>query len=184
MQRTSMVRPPVAAIIGFLAAAVALGVTELVAGLLPGGGSPFVAVGEAVIGLTPGPVVRFAISTFGSGNRLVRAPGLGATIGVWALFVLLRSGVSATASPTSGSGSSGSPPAAQDPRIVAGSRRGFLVLAASMARSAATFAVAGRSLQARTLAETARTTTPIEAAVNALPAPPPATMFRVPGTRP
>jgi DMSO/TMAO reductase YedYZ molybdopterin-dependent catalytic subunit len=55
---------------GLLAAGLALTTTELVAAAL-GGNSPFIAVGDAVIGLTPGPVVRFAISTFGSNNRLV-----------------------------------------------------------------------------------------------------------------
>lgn len=56
---------------GLLAAGVALGATELVAGLLPGGRSVFVAVGDVVISLTPGAVVRFAISAFGNRNRLV-----------------------------------------------------------------------------------------------------------------
>jgi DMSO/TMAO reductase YedYZ molybdopterin-dependent catalytic subunit len=60
-----------AALAGLLAAALAIAGAELVAGLLPGGGSPFVAVGERVITSTPGPVVEFAIRTFGGANRLV-----------------------------------------------------------------------------------------------------------------
>ncbi|MEX2551301.1 MAG: molybdopterin-dependent oxidoreductase [Nitriliruptoraceae bacterium] len=60
-----------AGIAGVIAGAVALGVTEFAAGILSGGRSPFLAVGDAAIRLTPGPVVRFAIDTFASANRLV-----------------------------------------------------------------------------------------------------------------
>jgi len=69
-----------AGIAGIVAGAVALAMTELVAGLLPGGRSPFLAVGDAVIRLTPGPVVRFAIDTFASANRLVLFLAMGATL--------------------------------------------------------------------------------------------------------
>jgi DMSO/TMAO reductase YedYZ molybdopterin-dependent catalytic subunit len=62
---------PVAPVIGVAAAMMAVAVTELSAGLLPDGRSPFVAVADAVIEGTPGPVVRVAIATFGGANRLV-----------------------------------------------------------------------------------------------------------------
>ncbi len=69
-----------AGIAGVVAGAVALAVTELAAGLLPGGRSPFLAVGDAVIRLTPGSVVRFAIDTFASANRLVLFLTMGAVL--------------------------------------------------------------------------------------------------------
>ena len=79
------------AVAGTLAAVVALATTELAAGLVPGGKSLFVAVGDAVIEMTPGPVVTFAIETFGSANRLVLLTSMllgivvaGGFIGVWA----------------------------------------------------------------------------------------------------
>jgi DMSO/TMAO reductase YedYZ molybdopterin-dependent catalytic subunit len=238
MRREPRMRRSVAATVGVLAAAVALGVTELVAGLLPGGRSPFVAVGDAVIGLTPGPVVAFAISTFGGSNRLVLvssmavglvvagalvgvggarrrwigavgigvfgllgaavaqsdplvpaltavvAPGLGATMGVLALFVLLRAGVRATSTSPDVGGTGGFAPSPQDRRIASGSRRGFLVLATSVAGSAVVSTVVGRSLQARTLSETGRTSTRFEPVVDALPTPSPATRYGVPGISP
>lgn len=60
-----------AGLAGVVATVLALAVTELLAAVLPGGGSLVVAVGNAVIEGTPGPVVRFAIETFGGANRLV-----------------------------------------------------------------------------------------------------------------
>lgn len=60
-----------AAIAGVVAVALAVATTEFVLGLSPGAGSLFVAVGNVVIEATPGAVVRFAIDTFGSANRLV-----------------------------------------------------------------------------------------------------------------
>jgi DMSO/TMAO reductase YedYZ molybdopterin-dependent catalytic subunit len=80
-----------AALSGALAAVMAVAVTELAAALLPGARSPFVAVGDAVIESTPGPIVRVAIATFGGANRLVLltsmavvVAALGAVIGVLA----------------------------------------------------------------------------------------------------
>jgi DMSO/TMAO reductase YedYZ molybdopterin-dependent catalytic subunit len=52
-----------------LAAGVALGVGELVAGLVGPLSSPVVAVGEAVITLAPQPVEQFAVRQFGSSDK-------------------------------------------------------------------------------------------------------------------
>jgi len=76
-----------AGISGVVAGAGALAVTELAAGVLPGGRSPFLAVGDAAIRLTPGPVVRFAIDTFASANRLVLFLAMGAVLLLLALWI-------------------------------------------------------------------------------------------------
>lgn len=65
-----------AAIAGVVATTLALATTETLLAVLPGTGSLFVAVGNAVIGATPGPIVGFAIDTFGSANRLVLLSGM------------------------------------------------------------------------------------------------------------
>ena len=56
---------------GLLAAAVALGVAQLVAGITGPVGSPVVAVGQAVIGLTPRPVTDLVIRIFGPHDKPV-----------------------------------------------------------------------------------------------------------------
>jgi len=56
---------------GLLAAAVALGVAQLVAGITGSVGSPVVAVGQAVIGLTPRPVTDLVIRIFGPHDKPV-----------------------------------------------------------------------------------------------------------------
>ncbi len=75
-----------------LAAAVALGVGELVAGVIGPQSSPVVAVGDTVITLTPEPVKQFAIATFGDKDKivlvvgtLVLVAGAAAVLGVVAL---------------------------------------------------------------------------------------------------
>jgi DMSO/TMAO reductase YedYZ molybdopterin-dependent catalytic subunit len=80
-----------AVVAGVLAAAVAVTCAELLAGVLSGGRSLFVAAGGLVINLTPGPVVGFAIATFGHANRLVLLASMsltvavaGGLIGLWA----------------------------------------------------------------------------------------------------
>jgi DMSO/TMAO reductase YedYZ molybdopterin-dependent catalytic subunit len=60
-----------AALAGFVSGAVALATAELVAGVLPGGRSPFVAVADAVIALAPGPLVNLAVAVLGAANRPV-----------------------------------------------------------------------------------------------------------------
>ncbi|MBA0124284.1 molybdopterin-dependent oxidoreductase [Haloechinothrix sp. YIM 98757] len=83
----------VPAIAGTVATGLAVGVTELAAGLLPGGASPFVAVAGRIIELTPGPVVELAISVFGGANRLVLL--LCMAVGLLAAGALLGIGAAA-----------------------------------------------------------------------------------------
>ncbi|MGY1643993.1 molybdopterin-dependent oxidoreductase [Geodermatophilus sp. SYSU D00703] len=64
-----------AALAGLLAAAVALGVGELAAGLVGPQASPVVAVGDRVVTLVPQPVTRFAIETFGNRDKAVLVGG-------------------------------------------------------------------------------------------------------------
>ena len=82
------IRPVRAALAGLLAAGVSLGVTELVAGVLPDVPSFVVAVGEAVIDDSPGWFVRFGVDRLGSGDK----PGLVAGIIVISLLIGLGLG--------------------------------------------------------------------------------------------
>jgi DMSO/TMAO reductase YedYZ molybdopterin-dependent catalytic subunit len=72
---------------GLLAAAVAVGVGQLVAGVVAPDSSPVVAVGEASIDLTPPPVKDFAISAFGSNDKLVLVTGILAVLAIFAAIV-------------------------------------------------------------------------------------------------
>ena len=72
---------------GLLAAAVAVGVGQLVAGVVAPDSSPVVAVGEASIDLTPPPVKDFAISAFGTNDKLVLVTGILAVLAVFAAIV-------------------------------------------------------------------------------------------------
>jgi DMSO/TMAO reductase YedYZ molybdopterin-dependent catalytic subunit len=74
-------------IAGLLAAAVALGVGQLIAGFVAPDASPVVAVGEASIGLTPPPVKSFAISAFGSHDKVVLVSGILAVLAIFAAVV-------------------------------------------------------------------------------------------------
>jgi DMSO/TMAO reductase YedYZ molybdopterin-dependent catalytic subunit len=74
------------ALAGLVAAAVALGVAELVAGIVGPASSPVVAVGDAVITVTPEPVKNFAIRTFGENDKVALVVG---TLVVVALYALL-----------------------------------------------------------------------------------------------
>ncbi|MGH8994046.1 MAG: hypothetical protein ACRDZ7_21255, partial [Acidimicrobiia bacterium] len=56
---------------GMAAAVLALGVTELVAGALPGAVSLVGAVGDAAVDWLPSPVVRFGIEAFGTDDKTV-----------------------------------------------------------------------------------------------------------------
>ena len=64
------------AIAGLLAAATALGVGQFVAGLTGANGSPVVAVGQLEIDFTPPWLKNFAISDFGSNDKLVLVSGI------------------------------------------------------------------------------------------------------------
>ncbi|MGY1801791.1 molybdopterin-dependent oxidoreductase [Blastococcus sp. SYSU D00922] len=80
-------RRALAALAGLLAAAVALGVAELVAGLVGPASSPVIAVGDAAITLTPEPVKAFAIRTFGENDKIALVVGTLVVIAVYAVVV-------------------------------------------------------------------------------------------------
>ena len=60
-----------AALAGVAAGALALGIAELLAGLLPGAASPIVAVGDLVISLQPPGAKQFVVDLFGTADKLV-----------------------------------------------------------------------------------------------------------------
>src|SRR5580693_6277331 len=80
------------AIAGLLAAATALGVGQLVAGLTGANGSPVVAVGQLQIDFTPPWLKNFAITNFGSNDKLVLVSGILVVLGIFAAVI----GVEAT----------------------------------------------------------------------------------------
>ena len=84
--------PWLAAVAGVVAAAGALGASELVAGLLPGAPSLVLAVGSAVIDLQPPGAKDFVVALFGTNDKLalevavvVASLAIGAGLGVIAL---------------------------------------------------------------------------------------------------
>ncbi len=58
----------------------ALAAGQLVAGLLSPASAPFLAVGDAVIRLSPQPVVEFAKNTFGTADKPVLLAGMAVVI--------------------------------------------------------------------------------------------------------
>jgi DMSO/TMAO reductase YedYZ molybdopterin-dependent catalytic subunit len=80
-------RRGLAALAGLLAAAVALGVGELVAGFVGPASSPVIAVGDAVIALVPEPVKAFAIRTFGEDDKVALIAGTLVVVALYALLV-------------------------------------------------------------------------------------------------
>src|SRR5580693_7036919 len=85
-------RAGLGAIAGLLAAATALGVGQLVAGLTGANGSPVVAVGQLQIDFTPPWLKNFAINEFGSDDKLVLVSGILVVLGIFAAGI----GVAAT----------------------------------------------------------------------------------------
>src|SRR5437899_951739 len=86
------IRRTAGAVAGLVAAAVALGVSELVAALIARRSSPILAVGSTVIDVTPTWLREFAIRTFGSNDKrvligciLLVLGGLAAVVGLLAL---------------------------------------------------------------------------------------------------
>ncbi len=75
-------RAALGAAIGLLAGAVALGIGQLIAGLVGGASSPMIAVGEAAIDATPEWLKGFAIRTFGSNDKLALLIGMGIVLAV------------------------------------------------------------------------------------------------------
>jgi DMSO/TMAO reductase YedYZ molybdopterin-dependent catalytic subunit len=80
-------RRPLAALAGLVAAAVALGTAELVAGFIGAAASPVIAVGNAAIPLTPEPVKAFAIRTFGEADKVALIVGTLVVIALYAVLV-------------------------------------------------------------------------------------------------
>ena len=72
---------------GVLAAAVAMGVGQLAAGLTVAQSSPVLAVGQAAIDLTPLPVKDFAISTFGVNDKNALLVGILVVLAVFAAVI-------------------------------------------------------------------------------------------------
>ncbi|WP_436492582.1 molybdopterin-dependent oxidoreductase [Actinokineospora sp. HUAS TT18] len=80
-----------AALIGVLAVAAALAAGHLVAGLVGPNASPFLAVGNSAIDLTPHPLKDFAIRTFGVYDKVVLLGGMAMTLLVIAVIAGLMS---------------------------------------------------------------------------------------------
>jgi DMSO/TMAO reductase YedYZ molybdopterin-dependent catalytic subunit len=70
-----------------LAAAVAIGAAQFVAGLTAPASSPVLAVGQAAIDLTPQPVKDFAISAFGTADKTVLLGGILVVLALYAAVV-------------------------------------------------------------------------------------------------
>src|SRR2546429_4963761 len=64
------------ALSGLIAAAAAMGVAQLLAGLTTPASSPVLAVGQAVIDATPLPVKDWSTSTFGTGDKTALVGGV------------------------------------------------------------------------------------------------------------
>lgn len=83
--RTVLSRAALGALAGLLAAFTALGVAELVAGLVRPAAGPVTVVGGAVIDRTPAAVKDFAIRTFGEDDKTVLQLGILAVLALIAL---------------------------------------------------------------------------------------------------
>jgi len=75
------------AVAGVLAAGTAVGVGQFVAGLTGASGSPVVVVGELQIDFTPPWLKNFAITEFGSHDKLVLISGILVVLGVFAAVI-------------------------------------------------------------------------------------------------
>src|SRR5258707_92792 len=86
---TSRVRvsPWLAAVCGLLAAAVALGIAQLLAGIAAPNASPADAVGSVVINHTPLSVKVWATSTLGTSDKTALLVGVFAVVFVYAMVV-------------------------------------------------------------------------------------------------
>ncbi|SEP02163.1 molybdopterin-dependent oxidoreductase [Trujillonella endophytica] len=82
-----LVRRLLAALGGLLAAAVALGVAQLVSALTGPSSAPVVAVGDTVITLVPEGVKQFAIRNFGENDKIALVAGTLVLVGVFALVI-------------------------------------------------------------------------------------------------
>src|SRR3954471_8333268 len=86
-RRDRGVRRVLGGLAGLIAALVALGVAELVAGLVGRAASPVIAVGNAAITLVPEPLKEFAIRTFGAKDKLALVSGVLVVVAVYAIVV-------------------------------------------------------------------------------------------------
>jgi DMSO/TMAO reductase YedYZ molybdopterin-dependent catalytic subunit len=93
------IRVPVAGLIGVLAVLAALGAGHLVAALVGPSASPYLAVGNTAIDLTPSPVKDFAIRTFGTADKLVLLGGMAVVL----LLLAVLAGVLSRRGPLPGS---------------------------------------------------------------------------------
>ncbi|HEY1641294.1 MAG TPA: molybdopterin-dependent oxidoreductase [Streptosporangiaceae bacterium] len=75
------------AVAGIIAGGVALGVAQLVAGLISSSSSPVVAVGQLSIDFAPPPVKDFAISAFGSHDKIVLVGGILVVLALFAAAI-------------------------------------------------------------------------------------------------
>ncbi|WP_308126016.1 molybdopterin-dependent oxidoreductase [Nonomuraea ceibae] len=76
MQRNSVIPAWAGALAGIVAGGVALGAAQLVAGVVGGDASPVVAVGDAVVDLSPAALKEFAVAAFGVYDRVVLLGGV------------------------------------------------------------------------------------------------------------
>ena len=74
-------------IAGLLTALIAAAIGYLVAGIVAPASGPVAAVAEASIGLTPPPVKNFAVSAFGTHDKLVLLAGIGAVLAIFAAII-------------------------------------------------------------------------------------------------
>ena len=86
-RRGGWVRRLLAALAGLLAAAVALGVAQLVSAATGPSTAPVVAVGDTVITFVPEPVKQFAIRTFGENDKIALIAGTLVVVALYALVV-------------------------------------------------------------------------------------------------
>lgn len=80
-----------AMLIGLLAAGAALGAGHLTASIISAPSSPFLAVGNTAIDLTPAAVKEFAISVFGTSDKLALLTGMAGMIALLAIVAGLLS---------------------------------------------------------------------------------------------
>src|SRR3954468_22143963 len=85
--RDKWARRGLAGVAGLLPAAVALGVGELIAGLVGPASSPVIAVGNAAITLVPESLKEYAIRTFGENDKLVLVAGVLLVVALYAVAV-------------------------------------------------------------------------------------------------
>ncbi len=81
------VRRGLCALAGLISAAVALGIGELLAGLVGPNSSPVIAIGGAVIDATPRPLKDFAITTFGESDKIALVVGTLVLLAVFAMVL-------------------------------------------------------------------------------------------------